>query len=333
MRERAISAAVLVPVLLIVIGIGGPVLALAVTLVTAIAAVEVFRLLHGGGYAPFLALGTAFAVTIVLDAAFPEVLEGSGLLLGAIGIVLVAVASFIKADPRDGLQSWMATVFGAFYISLLSFIIRLGHAGPDVPASAPLDFLGAERGWILMLLLTVWAFDTGAFLVGRTFGRTKFIAHISPAKTVEGVAGGVVASTVVVAALLWGLGQNPVHALLLGPTGRACRPGRRPRGIGHQAGCRGQGLRHAHPGTRRHARPRGLVHLRRTGHDPVCPHLPSLSGVGKGSDPHAASRSSARRVRSDARPSRSLPRTPMHSRSSHSRPAPTRDSSRSRPAG
>ena len=217
MRERAISAAVLVPVLLIVIAIGGPVLALAVTLVTAIAAVEVFRLLHGGGYAPFLALGTAFAVTIVLDAAFPEVLEGSGLLLGAIGIVLVAVASFIKADPRDGLQSWMATVFGAFYISLLSFIIRLGHAGPDIPPSAPLDFLGPERGWILMLLLAVWAFDTGAFLVGRTIGRTKFIAHISPAKTVEGVAGGVVASTVVVGALLWGLGQNPVHALLLGP--------------------------------------------------------------------------------------------------------------------
>jgi phosphatidate cytidylyltransferase len=217
MRERAISAAILVPVLLIVIGIGGPVLALAVTLIPAIAAVEVFRLLHGGGYAPFLALGTALAVTIVLDAAFPEVLEGSGLLLGAIGIVLVAVASFIKADPRDGLQSWMATVFGAFYISLLSFIIRLGHLGPDVPASAPLNVLGAERGWILMLLLAVWAFDTGAFLVGRTFGRTKFITHISPAKTVEGVAGGVVASTVVVAAMLLGLGQNPLHALLLGP--------------------------------------------------------------------------------------------------------------------
>jgi phosphatidate cytidylyltransferase len=217
MRQRAISAAVLVPVLLIVIGIGGPVLALAVTLVTAIAAIEVFRLLHGGGYAPFLALGTAFAVTIVLDAAFPEVLEGSGLLLGAVGIVLVAVASFTKVDPRDGLQSWMATVFGAFYISLLSFIIRLGHVGPVVPSSAPLNVLGAERGWILMLLFTVWAFDTGAYLVGRSIGRTKFLTHISPSKTVEGVIGGVVAATVVVAAMLWGLGQNPIHALVLGP--------------------------------------------------------------------------------------------------------------------
>jgi phosphatidate cytidylyltransferase len=217
MRERAISAAVLVPVLLIVIVIGGPVLALAITLVTAIASIEVFRLLHGGGYAPFLGLGTAFAVTIVLDAAFPEVLEGSGLLLGAIGIVLVAVASFTKADPRDGLQSWMATVFGAFYISLLSFVIRLGHVGPDVPPSAPLDLLGPERGWILMLLFAVWAFDTGAYLVGRTIGRTPFLRHISPSKTVEGVVGGVVASTIVVGLMLWGLGQNPLHALVLGP--------------------------------------------------------------------------------------------------------------------
>jgi len=217
MRQRAISAAVLVPVLLIVIAIGGPVLALAVTLVTAIAAIEVFRLLHGGGYAPFLGLGTAFAVTIVLDAAFPEVLEGSGLLLGAIGLILVAVASFTKADPRDGLQSWMATVFGAFYIALLSFIIRLGHAGPAVPHSAPFDLLGAERGWILMLLFTVWAFDTGAYLVGRTFGRTPFLRHISPSKTVEGVVGGVIASTIVVGLMLWGLGQNPLHAIILGP--------------------------------------------------------------------------------------------------------------------
>jgi phosphatidate cytidylyltransferase len=217
MRQRAISAAVLVPVLLIVIAIGGPVLALAIALVTAFAAIEVFRLLHGAGYAPFLGLGTAFAVTIVLDAAFPEVLEGSGLLLGAIGIVLVAVASFTKTDPRDGLQSWMATVFGAFYISLLSFIIRLGHVAPDVPPSAPLNLIGPERGWILMLLLTVWAFDTGAYLVGRTIGRTKFLTHISPSKTVEGVIGGVVASTIVVGLMLWALGQNPVHALLLGP--------------------------------------------------------------------------------------------------------------------
>ncbi|MEP6638070.1 MAG: phosphatidate cytidylyltransferase [Chloroflexota bacterium] len=217
MHERAISAAVLVPVMLVVLAFAGPVLVLAVTVVAALAALEVFRLLRGSGSTPFAGLGTVLAVVIVLDAAFPEFLEASGLLLGAIGIVLVGVAAFTRADPHDGLQSWMATVFGALYVSLLSFIIRLGHAAPAIPGGSPLTLLGPERGWILLLVLAVWSYDTGAFLVGRTIGRTRFLTHISPSKTVEGVVGGVLASTLVVAAVLFGLGQNPVHALLLGP--------------------------------------------------------------------------------------------------------------------
>jgi phosphatidate cytidylyltransferase len=113
--------------------------------------------------------------------------------------------------------AWIATVFGALYVSLLAFVVRLGNTAPPIPDGAPFEPLGPERGWILLLILAVWSFDTGAFLVGRQFGRTRFITHISPAKTVEGVAGGVVATIVVLAVLLWGLGQSPAHALLLGP--------------------------------------------------------------------------------------------------------------------
>jgi phosphatidate cytidylyltransferase len=217
MQDRAISAAVLVPVLLIVLLFGGVVFAAAVALITTIAAIEVFRLFRAAGSAPFAALGTALALLVVLDAAFPEVFEGSGMLLAGIGIVLVAVASFTKVDPRDSLQSWMATVFGALYVSLLAFLIRLGMVAPAVPAGAPLGALGAERGWILLLILAVWAYDTGAFLVGKNLGRRKFLTHISPSKTIEGLIGGVIASTLVVAVLLWALGQDPRHALVLGP--------------------------------------------------------------------------------------------------------------------
>ncbi len=217
MRQRAISAAVLVPVLLVVLAIGGWILAAAVALVTVLAAGEVFRLLRSAGYATFAALGTALALVVVLDSAFPRVLEGSGLLLGAVGIVLVAVASFTKVDPRDGLATWMATIFGALYVSLLSFLFRLGQAAPDVPANAPLAALDAERGWILLLILAVWSYDTGAYLVGRSLGRTRFLTHISPSKTVEGLIGGVLATTIVTGLMLWALGQSPLHALALGP--------------------------------------------------------------------------------------------------------------------
>jgi phosphatidate cytidylyltransferase len=217
MRQRAISAAVLVPVLLLVLAIGGPVLAAAVALATALAAVEVFRLLKAAGYPPLPALGTALALAVVLDAAFPGLVEGSGLLIGAVGIVLVAVASFTRLDPHDGLSTWMATVFGAVYVSMLSFLLRLGHAAPAIPTEAPAAWLGAERGWILLLLLAVWSYDTGAYLVGKNLGRNRFLTHISPSKTLEGLAGGVIATTGVVALLLWALGQPPVHAIVLGP--------------------------------------------------------------------------------------------------------------------
>jgi phosphatidate cytidylyltransferase len=217
MRQRAISAAVLVPVLLLVLAIGGPVLAAAVALATVLAAVEVFRLLKAAGYQPLPALGSALALAVVLDAAFPDVLEGSGLLLGAVGIVLVAIASFTRHDPHDGLSTWMSTIFGAVYVSLLSFLLRLGHGAPDVAATSPAAWLGAERGWILLLVLAVWAYDTGAYLVGSNVGRTRFMTHISPSKTIEGLIGGVVATTGLVAILLWALGQSPVHALALGP--------------------------------------------------------------------------------------------------------------------
>ncbi len=217
MRQRAITAAVLVPVLLVVLALGGVVLAAAIAIITVLAAREVFALLRMSGHPTLPLLGTVLALLVIADATFPDVLEGSGLLLMAVGIVVVAVASFPIPDPRDGLATWVATVFGALYVSLLAFVVRLGHTAPTVPDDALFAPLGAERGWILLLILAVWSYDTGAYLVGKQFGREKFLTHISPSKTYAGLIGGVVATTVVVAVFLWGLGQNPLHALALGP--------------------------------------------------------------------------------------------------------------------
>lgn len=217
MRQRATSAAVLVPLLLIVIALGGVAVSVAIALITLVAVREVFALLKAAGQPAFPALGAVLALTVILDAVFQGVLEGSGLLLIAVGVVLTAAASFSRGDPRDGLAAWMATVFGALYVSLLAFVIRLGHAGPAVPAGAPLEILGPERGWIVLLILAVWSYDTGAYLVGRRFGRERFLSHLSPSKTYAGLVGGIIATTVVIGLVLVGLGQTPIHAFLLGP--------------------------------------------------------------------------------------------------------------------
>jgi phosphatidate cytidylyltransferase len=39
----------------------------------------------------------------------------------------------------------------------------------------------------------VWIHDTGAYLIGRSLGKTPLLPHISPRKTVEGFMGGIIA--------------------------------------------------------------------------------------------------------------------------------------------
>jgi len=108
-------------------------------------------------------------------------------------------------------------VFGALYVALLGFVVRLGHAAPALPADAPLAGLGAERGWILLLVLGVWAYDTGAYFAGRRIGGPRFLQHISPSKTYAGLIGGLLVATLVTAAMLAGLREDPLAALVLGP--------------------------------------------------------------------------------------------------------------------
>jgi phosphatidate cytidylyltransferase len=225
MQERGRSVLFILPPVVLVLILGGWWITLGVIALTVLAGIEVFRLLKPAGYPAMPWLGLAIAVAIVVDAAVPTVLAGSGTILAAIGILLAAAGAFTRTDPRDGLNAWIGTVFGALYVGLLAFIVRLGTAGPALPASAPLAVVGSERLWIMILILAVWAYDTGAYLAGKTFGvrfgeligHEKFLTHISPSKTYAGLLGGVVATTVVALVGLWCAGQPVLYGLLLGP--------------------------------------------------------------------------------------------------------------------
>ena len=216
LRTRALSAVVLVPPLVIALVIGVPAIAAVLVLVALLGGSEVFRLLRQAGYPALSLFGTALAVALVLEAALSPGAE-KGLLLVAVGFVLAGVGAFGRPDPRDGLVVWVSTVFGAVYVGLIAFVLHLANAAPSVPPGAPLHVLSAAQGWILLLVLGVWSFDTGAYLVGRKIGRHKFLTHISPSKSVEGVVGGLVATTAVTSVMLLALGQNPLGGVALGP--------------------------------------------------------------------------------------------------------------------
>ncbi len=225
MRERALSAAIFVPPLLIAIALGGPWIAALVLVATAVAGQEALRLLRAAGYPVLVGLGVVIALAIVADGAVPVDLAGSAAILVATAVILTAVGAFARLEPAEGLAMWAATVFGGVYVGMLGFIVRLGNGAPALPADAPLAALGGQRAWVLILVLSVWAYDTGAYLVGKTFGRrfgertglTKFLTHISPSKTYAGLFGGLIAATVVLAVGLWATGGPAWQALVIGP--------------------------------------------------------------------------------------------------------------------
>lgn len=59
--------------------------------------------------------------------------------------------------------------------------------------------------WLLYVFVLVWCADSGAYFVGRKFGRRKMAPHVSPNKSVEGLMGGLLTGFLVVLGVAFGL--------------------------------------------------------------------------------------------------------------------------------
>ena len=234
MRERTLSAIVIVPIVVAAVALGGVGTGIIVVLLAIVAAREAERLLSLAGR-PVIRHGVvAGAAVLVVAAAIPAIL-GSHLLgrpaaaldlaarvkaidgVTLVGVVAVglAVAAFARRDPAAGFAAWSATLFGALYVGLLGAVAILTTLWTDLPSFERVIL--PERRWILVLLAGVWSFDTGAYLVGRAIGRHPFLPWISPRKTVEGVLGGLVVATAAVALVFLATSDDPLEALILGP--------------------------------------------------------------------------------------------------------------------
>jgi phosphatidate cytidylyltransferase len=237
LRTRLLTAAVLGPIILAVVLLGEPWLAILIAALAFFSLVELIALLDAGGFEPpqvvAMALGLAIAAAGLVTANAANVggllsdllalsdTPGLVVLVYVGAVLLLGFVAFTRPDPRRGFLSWAVTSFGLAYVAiLLPFIAFVGHlAPPGGSDGTSVGILGLRSGsaWLLLLVLVVWGYDTGAYLTGRWIGRRRLIDHISPSKTIEGMAGGLVVATIAAGLGAALVGLAPWHPLALGP--------------------------------------------------------------------------------------------------------------------
>lgn len=188
----------------------------------AVAIVELFDIMRAGGYAPRRAAGLATGLLLCAAAAFQPLAGDFDLAALALTLAVAGTLSYevMRRERSTSLLSWALTFAGAIYIGwLLSAFILLRQL--DTPLRpGPLAGLAIPPGtaWVILVLAITWIQDSAAYFVGRSLGRTKMAPILSPKKTWEGFAGGLVASvlTALVAVPLLGLPVSYGAAALIG---------------------------------------------------------------------------------------------------------------------
>jgi len=182
LKQRIISAVVILPGILLLIHLGG----IFTTMLAAIA--------MGICLWEFFSMAKTFklqwlkvffiVVGIILGIVFSRPYMEPYYLAVILGMLLLVMTLFMLLDQEiDGAISRAALTFmSLFYVAfLLSFVVRLREL---------------EHGNLLVYLsfILVWGNDTCAYFSGRSLGKHKIFPRVSPGKSWEGAIGGLFGS-------------------------------------------------------------------------------------------------------------------------------------------
>jgi phosphatidate cytidylyltransferase len=199
LAQRIASAAVGVPLIVLLIWAGGPWYTAAVCAALLVAAME-FQLARHRGLTALAVLSAALAVSLPAGA-----FVGADWVLWFTfgGAIIPLVWVTMRAEPDTALPDWQWAISGVLYVGLLGSTIVLLRELPN------------GRDWVYLTVFGTFAADTTAYFVGRALGRRKLAPHISPGKTVEGTLGGFAGAFSMVVALNYALGLRLEAALII----------------------------------------------------------------------------------------------------------------------
>jgi phosphatidate cytidylyltransferase len=178
LRDRLITAAIAVAILVPILIFGGVAGVLLLVLVcTAVAVSELsYNLSALKGASRLVTFIFSFLILIAL---YFLPLDKTLTVVVWYPLLILLIHLFLYNVIENTIESIVQIIFVTIYV-----VVPLGHA-------ILLGRLEIGIAWIFYVLVVVSLGDTGAYLMGRYLGKHRFSANISPAKTIEGLFGGV----------------------------------------------------------------------------------------------------------------------------------------------
>ncbi len=214
LRLRVLSALLLVPLVLLVVGVGQPWLALVVAAATGIALDETFDLFEQAGHRPVRWVGFLGALFLLLAALLAPSATGIGAaFLGT--VLLTLIGQVLRRDRQGALTDWALTLAATLYVGgCLAHVVLLRELGgstfqPPFWNALQAPPLAPGAWWLVTALVLVWLCDTAAYCIGIRWGRHQMAPYLSPKKSWEGAVAGLLCS------LLVALGLKPLLGLPL----------------------------------------------------------------------------------------------------------------------
>lgn len=221
--RRLAVAAVGIPLTLVVIFLGGWVLAGVMGVVAALMAREFYRIGRARDVDAFTWIGIPASGALVLmggaHSSFSHAAPWAMALLMSTLLLSFAAAVWLRGSDGRPMAAVGTTVAGTLYGGgALSFAVFLRHL-PDAGGAGGGDLPLQGTALLAFPLAVTWVGDSAAYLLGRRYGRRKLIPSVSPGKTVEGGVASLVASILTGGGLGWFLLQlhpEPLLSALLG---------------------------------------------------------------------------------------------------------------------
>ncbi len=181
---RIASGLLFVPLLMLLVWRGGAAFLTFVAVQVVLGVLEFYGMMRNKGLDPRLWLGLLSALGLQWVAYRPD--AGQADFLATAAVLLALALALRHPDRPRQVENIAVTALGVLYVGWLSSHLVLlrelpWRVGTDYPAGATFVFLA---------FFVTWSCDTGAYAVGRVWGRIRPWTAISPRKSLEGAAGG-----------------------------------------------------------------------------------------------------------------------------------------------